>query len=66
MRRLLAEQAAAIAEIRESTSVIYKYIRWQRVWGWVRIAIVVIPIIAAAIYLPSIIKDWINTYSSII
>jgi len=65
LRRVLAEQAIAIAEIRESTRLIYKYIYWQRIWGWFKLAVIIIPLIAAAVYLPSVIKDWISTYSSL-
>ena len=66
LRRTLAEQAAAIAEIRESTRLIYKYIYWQRIFGWFKWALIIIPLVIGAIYLPPLLKDLIGIYSSVL
>lgn len=67
LRRILAEQAAAIAEIRENSRLTYKYIRRQRLWGWIKlIIIIIIPLIASIIYLPPLLKDLFDWYKSIL
>lgn len=66
LRQSLAEQAVAIAEIRESTRLIYKYIYWQRIWGWFRLLLIIVPLIAGAIYLPPLLKDLISSYTSVL
>ena len=66
LRRTLAEQAAAIAEIRESTRLIYRYIYWQKIFRWFKLAIIIIPLIIGAIYLPPLLKDLLGIYSSIL
>lgn len=65
LRRILAEQAAAIAEIRENSRLTYKYIRWQRWWGWIKLIIIIIPLIAGMIYLPPLLKDLFDLYKLI-
>jgi len=66
LRRVLAEQATAIAEISKNTKKICKYIQWQRIHSWLNLAIVIIPLIAGAIYLPPLVKDLIDQYSSVL
>lgn len=66
LRRILAEQAVAIAEIRENSRLTYKYIRWQRLWNWIKLVIIIIPLIAGVIYLPPLLKDLFNLYKSIL
>ncbi|HNW55518.1 MAG TPA: hypothetical protein PKN62_00325 [bacterium] len=65
LRRILAEQAAAIAEIKEDTKKIYRYLRWQRIGGWLKLLLILIPLIAGAIYLPPVLNDLINQVSAI-
>ncbi|NCU44129.1 hypothetical protein EOM71_00430 [Candidatus Falkowbacteria bacterium] len=66
LRRTLAEQAAAITEIRENTRLIYKYIYWQKIFRWFKLAIIIVPLIIGAIYLPPLLKDLLSMYSSIL
>lgn len=66
LRRTLAEQAVAISEIRENTRLIYKYIYWQRILGWFKWALIIIPLIIGAIYLPPLLKDFFSLYGSIL
>ncbi|HQB50785.1 MAG TPA: hypothetical protein PLT32_01035 [bacterium] len=65
LRRILAKQAEAIDEIKEKTQSIYRYIRWQKFWNWFRLLIILVPLIAGAIYLPPMIKDLIDNFSSL-
>ena len=52
LRRVLAEQAAAIAEVRENTRLIYRYIYWQRILGWIKWFLLILSLLAGVIYLP--------------
>ncbi len=65
LRRILAEQSAAIEDIKEKTQRIYRYIRWQKFWNWFRLLVIIIPLIAGAIYLPPLIKDLIDNFTSL-
>ena len=45
-RRLLAEQTADIAQIKKEVHRVYKYIRGQRLLGYIKIAIIILTIVA--------------------
>jgi hypothetical protein len=66
LRRVLAEQAAAIAEVRENTRLIYRYIYWQRILGWIKWLLLILSLLAGVIYLPPLLKDSFSLYSSIL
>ena len=65
-RRLLAEQTADIAQIKKEVHRVYKYIRGQRLLGYIKIAIIILTIVAGVVYLPPLIRNLISQLSSLI
>jgi len=53
-------------EILEISKDIKKYIRWQQIWGILRLLLIVIPLIIGFIYLPPLIMDAIESYKSVL
>ena len=52
-------------EILKKTDYIKGYVKWQKVWGIINILIIVIPIMLGVIYLPPLIKDYLNQITSL-
>jgi len=65
-RRLLAEQTADIAQIKKEVHRVYKYIRGQRLLGYIKTAIIILTIVAGVVYLPPLIRNLISQFSSLI
>ena len=42
------------------------YLKWQNVWGILRLLVILVPIILGFIYLPPIIKEFFQSYQSLI
>ena len=38
------------------------FIKWQNIWATIRLLIVAVPIIVGFIYLPPLIKEYLNNY----
>ena len=66
LRRVLADQAAAIAEIRENTRLIYRYVYWQRTLSWIKWLLLLLSLLSGVIYLPPLLKDYFSLYNSIL
>ena len=62
---LLLRNLKVSEEILEKTKYIKNYIKWQKVWSIVQFSLIVIPLIIGALYLPPLIKDYINQFSSL-
>ena len=62
---LLLRNLKVSEEILEKTKYIKNYIKWQKVWSIVQFSLIVIPIIVGVLYLPPLIKDYINQFSSL-
>ncbi|HPD07668.1 hypothetical protein KBI31_00970 [Patescibacteria group bacterium] len=65
-RRLLAEQTADIAQIKKEVHRVYKYIRGQRLLGYIKIAIIILTIVAGVVYLPPLIRNLVSQLSPLI
>jgi len=62
---LLLRNLKVSEEILEKTKYIKNYIKWQKVWSIVQFSLIVIPLIIGALYLPPLIKDYIDGFSSL-
>jgi len=65
-RRLLAEQTADIAQIKKEVHRVYKYIRGQRLLVYIKIAIIILTIVAGVVYLPPLIRNLVSQLSPLI
>lgn len=60
---LLRANLAKNEEILELTRQIKSHIRWQVAWSFIRLFIIIIPIILGFIYLPPLLKEFLGAYS---
>ncbi len=65
LKKLLEENINLTKELEERVSKIHGYIKFLRVWGIIKILIILIPIILGIIYLPPILNDLISQYQGI-
>lgn len=47
-------------EMHEMLKDVKRYILWRRIWTAIKIFVIVIPLILGVIYLPPLVKDWVN------
>ncbi|MEA3464067.1 MAG: hypothetical protein U9R14_03270 [Patescibacteria group bacterium] len=66
VKKLIEENLKLTGEIYKMTKSIKSFILWQRIFGALKILIIVVPIVIGIIYLPPLIKDLINQYQSIL
>lgn len=57
LQALLQENLEMTKEIRVMVRQINVYVAWQRIFGWLKILLIVIPVILGIIYLPPIFSD---------
>jgi len=57
IKAMLAENLEMNKEILVYVKKINTYIGWQRIYGWVKFFIILIPIIIGVLYLPPFIRD---------
>lgn len=61
--KILLEQNLAVSqEILELSRYIKTYVRWQKIIGWVKVFLIVIPIVWGLLYLPPLFKDLLAAY----
>jgi len=61
--KLLQANLSKNDEILKLAKEIKSHIRWQVAWSFVRLALIIIPIILGFIYLPSLVREFLDTYS---
>lgn len=66
MEKMVQENLKTSQETLERVKKINKYIFWQKVWGWTRFFIILIPIILAVIYLPGYIRKAYELYQKVL
>jgi len=66
IKKLLEENLALTREVRDLSAKTAKYIRWVRVMDLVKVALVIIPIIAAWLYLPDLLSSFKEGYGDIL
>ena len=64
IRELLQENLRVSEEILEKTKYIKHYLKWQQIFGWVKILIIVVPLVWGLFYLPSLVQQYMGSYDS--
>ncbi|MFA5163563.1 MAG: hypothetical protein WC441_03480 [Patescibacteria group bacterium] len=62
MRILLEKNLAVSQEILELSRYVKTYVRWQKIIGWVKVFLIVIPIVWGLLYLPPLFRDLLAAY----
>lgn len=66
LQKLLVENLKISKDLYEMTKKINRWIIWQRVWGALKILIIVVPIILGIIYLPPLMQELIKPYQELL
>lgn len=66
IKKLLKKNLEMTEDIREMVKSIKRYVVWQRIFGLLKVLIILIPIIIGVIYLPPLIKGFWSQYSRIL
>ncbi|MFA5124965.1 MAG: hypothetical protein WC473_04060 [Patescibacteria group bacterium] len=59
---LLQQNLAATLELREDIKKVRRYMMWRTLWSIIWITMVIAPALWAALYLPTIMKDYENYF----
>lgn len=57
LNQLIKENLALTREIAIMVRHINRYVAWQRIFAWVKVLFILIPVIVGAIYLPPLLND---------
>lgn len=55
---LLQANLAMTKEIQAMVKHINTYVAWQRLFGWIKLILILVPLIIGVIYLPPLIRDY--------
>jgi hypothetical protein len=66
LKSLLEENLAMTKEIRAMVRHINVYVAWQRIFGWLKVFIILIPIVIGFIYLPPILSDAYQSFMKLV
>jgi hypothetical protein len=66
LKKLLEENLKLTQEIHTMTKKINKFVIWSRIFGFLKILIIVVPIILGIIYLPPLLKDVFGQYKDLL
>ena len=66
LRKLVQKNTEMTQEVLSVVKSIKKYIIWQRVFGILKLLIILVPIVLGIIYLPPLLKGAIDQYKEII
>ncbi len=66
IKQILAEQTAAINEMKLVSQKTARYLKWLRVVDILKFLLILIPLIAAWLYLPQFFSDLSNAYSGLL
>ena len=66
IKKLLKENLKLNQEIYKMVKGIKSFVFWQRIWGVVKILVIVGPIIVGIIYLPPLFKQVLGQYQSLL
>jgi len=64
--QLLRANLEKSEEVLKVSQNIKNYMRWQNIWSIIRLLVIIIPIIIGIIYLPPLIKNYIQQYKTLI
>ncbi len=62
---LLRRNLEISEEILKKTEYIKNYVKWQKVWAIINISLIVVPIIIGLVYLPPLLKNYFDQFSSL-
>lgn len=65
LKALLIQSLKNSEEALEKVRWIKKYLKWQQIMGFINLLLIVIPIIVGLIYLPPLLKDYLQQFSSL-
>ncbi|MDP3899751.1 MAG: hypothetical protein Q8Q23_01580 [bacterium] len=66
LRQLLKENIALTKELEEQVQKISRWITWQRVYFWVKLVVIVIPVALGIIYLPPLFAQYFHQIKTLI
>ena len=66
LKALLEENLAMTKEVRAMVRHINVYVAWQRIFGWLKLFLILIPVIIGIIYLPPIITDAYQSFMKLV
>lgn len=66
LQALLRENLEMTKEIRAMVRHINVYVAWQRIFGWLKLLLILIPVILGIIYLPPIFSDAYHNFLQLI
>jgi len=66
IKNLLKENLKLNQEIHKMVKGIKSFLFWQRIWGVIKILIIIVPIIVGIIYLPPLLKQVMGQYQSLL
>jgi hypothetical protein len=65
LKSLIARNLRETEEVKQAVKKIQRYILWQQIFGWIKLIIIVVPIILAIIYAMPLFKQAIGAYQSL-
>jgi len=66
IKKLLENQNKKIDELEEKIDRINRYVTWQHVLGFLKVALFVVPIVLGIMYLPAILSDVVGQYKELL
>jgi len=66
LRELLTRQIELSEKVLEKVKYIKRYVIWQKVFGWVKLFLILIPLLIGLFYLPPLLKQLTQTYQDIL
>lgn len=66
IKKLLTENLKLNQEIHKMVKGIKSFLFWQRIWGVIKILIIIVPIVISIIYLPPLFKQIMGQYQSLL
>lgn len=62
---LLRKNLEVSEELLKKTTWMHSYLRWSRVFGFINVILIAIPIVVGFVYLPPMIKDFLESLTSL-
>ena len=62
LQGLLIKNLQVSEEILDLSKYIKRYIRWQKAFAWIKLLLIVIPIVWGLLYLPAILEESLSSY----
>ena len=66
IKKLLEKNLTLTEEIHKMVKSIKRYMFWQNIWSFLKILVIVVPIVIGIIYLPPLLKGVFQQYQSLL